>query len=250
MTATAGRGVAIITGAARNIGRATAVALARRGFDVVVHAQGNREGVEETAALVDAEGSRSTILLGDLTDPNTATRLAEAARDLGPIGVLVNNAAVRRAMPFGEMSLEEWRAILSVNLDAAFLCARACVADMVAHGWGRIVNIGGLTGHTGASGRAHVVTSKTALVGLTKALATEYAGTGITANCVVPGEIETVRGGAAGARGHHPADKLLPMVGRRGEPREVAAVIAMLCDEDADYITGQTIHVNGGAYLP
>jgi 3-oxoacyl-[acyl-carrier protein] reductase len=240
---------AIVTGAARNIGRATAVTLARSGFDIVVHAQGNREGAEETAALVKSEGRLADTLLGDLTDPATADGLAEAARGLGPVGVLVNNAALRRAVPFGEMSLEEWRAIMAVNLDAAFLCARACIGDMTAQGWGRIVNIGGLTGHTGASGRAHVVTSKAAIVGLTKALATEYAGTGITANCVVPGEIETIRGGAAGARGHHP-DKAPPMIGRRGEPREIAAVIDMLCGENADYITGQTIHVNGGAYLP
>ncbi len=241
--------VAIVTGAARNIGRATAVALAQSGFDVVVHAQNNREGVEDTAALVAAQGRHAIIQLGDLTDPATADSLAEAARGLGPIGVLVNNAALRRAVPFNEMSLEEWRAIMAVNLDAAFLCARACIDDMAARGWGRIVNIGGLTGHTGAAGRAHVVTSKAAIVGLTKALATEYAGTGITANCVVPGEIETIRGGAAGARGAHP-NKVPPMVGRRGEPREIAAVIDMLCGNDADYITGQTLHVNGGAYLP
>lgn len=240
---------AIITGAARNIGRATAVALARQGFAVVVHAQGNRQGAEETARAVEGAGSRATIVLADLSRADAADELAAAARKLGHLAVLVNNAAVRRAVPFGEMTLDEWRAIMAVNLDAAFLCARACVGDMAEAGWGRIVNIGGLTGHTGASGRAHVVTSKAALVGLTKALATEYAGTGITANCVVPGEIETVRGGAAGARGHHP-DKQPPMVGRRGEPREVAAVIAMLCGGDADYITGQTIHVNGGAYLP
>lgn len=241
--------VAIVTGAARNIGRATATALARQGFGVVVHAQANREGAEETAHAVEQAGAHATVVLADLADADTAAKLAAAARDLGRIGVLVNNAAIRRAVPFGEMSLEEWRAIMAVNLDAAFLCARACVGEMVEAAWGRIVNIGGLTGHTGASGRAHVVTSKAALVGLTKALATEFAGTGITANCVVPGEIETVRGGAAGARGHHP-DKQPPMVGRRGEPREVAAVIAMLCGSDSDYITGQTIHVNGGAYLP
>lgn len=249
MTEGSDPGAAIITGAARNIGRATAVALANLGFAVVVHAQGNREGAEETARAVESAGSRAAVVLADLNEAGTADDLAAAARKLGRIAVLVNNAAVRRAVPFDEMSLDEWRAIMAVNLDAAFLCARACIVDMVEGGWGRIVNIGGLTGHTGASGRAHVVTSKAALVGLTKALATEYAGTGVTVNCVVPGEIETVRGGAAGARGHHPG-KQPPMVGRRGEPREVAAVIAMLCGGDAGYITGQTIHVNGGAYLP
>ncbi len=240
---------AIITGAARNIGRATAIALAEAGFSIVAHARGNREGVEGTARLVEAAGGRAATMLGDLTEPKTATRLASAARELGPIGVLVNNAAVRRAVPFDEMTLEEWRTILTVNLDAAFLCAKACVGDMVAAGWGRIVNIGGLTGHTGASGRAHVVTSKAAIVGLTKALAAEYAAAGITANCVVPGEIETERGGAAGARGHH-AGKGGPMVGRRGTPAEVAAVVAMLCGPESGYITGQSIHVSGGAYLP
>lgn len=241
--------VAVITGAARNIGRATAVALARQGIAVLVHAQNNREGAAETARAVEYAGVPADVVMADLNDPEAPSRLADAARKLGRIGILVNNAAIRRAVPFGEMTLEEWRAIMAVNLDAAFLCARACVGDMAEGGWGRIINIGGLTGHTGASGRAHVVTSKAALVGLTKALATEFAGTGITANCVVPGEIETIRGGAAGARGHHP-DRQPPMVGRRGEPREVAAVIAMLCGGDADYITGQTIHVNGGAYLP
>lgn len=241
--------VAIVTGATRNIGRATSVTLAGQGFDIVVHAQGNREGAGETARQVEGEGARARTVLGDLSDPQTATRLAEAARELGSIGVLVNNAAVRRGVPFGEMTLEEWRAILSVNLDAAFLCAKACIGDMVGQGWGRIVNIGGLTGHTGASGRAHVVTSKAAIVGFTKALAAEYAESGITANCVVPGEIETERGGAAGARGHH-AGKGGPMVARRGTPAEVAAVIAMLCGPDSGYITGQAIHVSGGAYLP
>ncbi len=248
MTA-AGARSAIVTGAARNIGRASALALGQLGFGVLVHAQRNRDGAEETARLVRDAGGEARTLLADLTDPEAAATIAAAARELGTIAVLVNNAAVRRAVPFREMTLEEWRAILAVNLDAAFLCAGAVIGDMVSAGWGRIVNIGGLTGHTGASGRAHVVTSKAALVGLTKALATEFAGTGVTANCVVPGEIETERGGAAGARGQHP-DKRPPMVGRRGEPREVAAMVAMLCGPDADYVTGQTIHVNGGAYLP
>lgn len=240
---------AIVTGAARNIGRATAVALAEAGFNILVHAQGNSEGAAETARQVEEAGGSAAVLLADLVEPETAARMAAAARELGPIGVLVNNAALRRAVPFGEMTLEEWRAIMSVNLEAAFLCAQACVGDMVDNGWGRIVSIGGLTGHTGAKGRAHVVTSKAALVGLTKALASEYAATGVTANCVVPGEIETERGGAAGARGHS-AGELKSFAGRRGEPGEVAAVVAMLCGPQSGYITGQTIHVSGGAYLP
>ena len=123
------------------------------------------------------------------------------------------------------------------------------IGDMLAQGWGRIINIGGLSGHIGAAGRAHVVTSKAALVGFSKALAIEYAGRGVTANCVVPGEIDTERGASAGARGQHPG-KGLPPVGRRGRPDEVAAVISLLCGPQSDYLTGQTFHVNGGSYLP
>ena len=253
MTESTGRGVApnvaIVTGAARNIGRASALALARLNFDLVIHSGSDEAGGRETAALVEAEGARACLVLGDLTDPDTAAHLAEAAGGLGKAAVLVNNAALRRAVPFDEMSFEEWRAVLAVNLDAAFLCSRAVIGQMLAGGWGRIINIGGLSGHTGASGRAHVVTSKAALVGFSKALAIEYAGTGVTANCVVPGEIETERGASAGARGRHP-DKPLPPVGRRGHPQEIAAVITLLCGPDSDYLTGQTFHVNGGLYLP
>jgi len=243
------RRVAIVTGAARNIGRATAVALARQGFQVLVHSGSDREGAETTAGLAEAEGVQAGAFIGDLTDPATAETLVTAARGLGTPAVLVNNAALRRAVAFEEMDLEEWRNVLAVNLDAAFLCSRAVIGEMLALGWGRIINIGGQSGHTGASGRAHVVTSKAALVGFSKALAIEYAGRGVTANCVVPGEIETQRGASAGARGVHPG-KDPPPVGRRGRPEEVAAVIAMLCAPESDYLTGQTFHVNGGSYLP
>ena len=249
MTDAAGRRIAIVTGAARNIGRASALELARLDFDLIVHSGSDEAGARQTAALIEAEGARACVVLGDLANPDTAAHLAEAAGGLGKVAVLVNNAALRRAVPFDEMSLQEWRAILAINLDAAFLCSRAVIGEMLAGGWGRIINIGGLSGHTGASGRAHVVTSKAALVGFSKALAIEYAGTGVTANCVVPGEIETERGASAGARGRHPG-KPLPPVGRRGHPQEIAAVIALLCGPDSDYLTGQTVHVNGGLYLP
>ncbi len=241
--------VAIVTGAARNIGRAAALALARQGFAVLVHSGSDLEGAEETAQQVEQEGRPAVTLLGDLTEEAMPARLVEAAGALGQPAVLVNNAALRRAVPFEEMDLAEWREVLAINLDAAFLCSRAVIAPMLDAGWGRIINIGGMSGHMGAAKRAHVVTSKAALVGLSKALAIEYAGRGVTANCVVPGEIETRRGASAGARGQHPG-KALPPVGRRGTPQEVAAVIALLCGPESDYLTGQTFHVNGGTYLP
>lgn len=249
MPAERGPRVAIVTGASRNIGRATALALAREGFAVVVHSGSDAAGAEETAGLVAAEGVAVDVVLGDLTEAPTPERLVKAAADLGQVAVLVNNAALRRAVPFEEMDLAEWRSVLAVNLDAAFLCARAVIGAMLAAGWGRIINIGGMTGHSGAAKRAHVVASKAALVGFSKALAMEYAGRGVTANCVVPGAIETERGSSAGPRIQHPG-KSLPPVGRRGRPEEVAAVVAMLCRPEADYVTGQTYHVNGGAYLP
>ncbi len=241
--------VAIVTGAAKNIGRATAVALARLGYAVLVHSGSNKDAVEETAALVAAKGAMGETYLGDLTDAEAAAGLTAAARRMGTPAVLVNNAALRRAVAFEEMDLAEWRSVLAVNLDAAFLTSRAVIDDMLAAGWGRIINLGGMSGHTGAVGRAHVVASKAALVGFSKALAIEFAGRGITANCVVPGEIETERGASAGARAHFPG-KNLPPVGRRGEPDEVATVISLLCGPGSDYVTGQTIHVNGGMYLP
>ena len=241
--------VAIVTGAARNIGRATALALARQGFAVVVHSGSDKAGADETARLVEEEGQAAAVVIGDLTEESTASGLVEAASKLGQPAVLVNNAALRRAVPFEEMDLAEWRAVQSINVDAAFLCSRAVIGAMLEAGWGRIINIGGMSGHMGAAGRAHVVTSKAALVGFSKALAIEFAGRGITANCVVPGEIETERGASAGARGQHPG-KALPPVGRRGQPEEVAAVIVTLCWPQSYYLTGQTIHVNGGTYLP
>lgn len=241
--------VAIVTGAARNIGRAIAVALAQQGYDILVHSRQDRAGAEQTVAAVEAAGRRAVVALADLTDAAAVEGLMGRGRDLGTVRALVNNAAVRRRVPFAGLTLEEWRAILAINLDAAFLCARACLPDMLANGWGRIVNIGGLSGHAGASERAHVVTSKAAIVGLTKALATEFAESGITANCVVPGEIETERGASAGPRVHHPGLGP-PLVGRRGSPAEVARIVAMLCAPDAGFVTGQTLHVSGGAYLP
>lgn len=241
--------MAIVTGSSRNIGRAIAVALARLGFAVVVHARGDQEGAAETRRQVEGAGAPADIVLADLADPASAGRLADAARRLGIPAVLVNNAGLRRAVPLAELTLQEWRAIMAVNVEAAFLCAQACLPDMLQASWGRIVNIGGLSAHRGATSRAHVVTSKAALVGLTKGLAVEFAGTGITVNCVVPGEIDTERGASASGGHHHPSGDM-PVIGRRGRPEEVAMMVAALCGPDSDYITGQTIHANGGIYMP
>lgn len=250
MTAPAGGNVAIVTGAARNIGRQIALALARDGATVVVNARSDGAGAEETAALIEKQGGRALVHLADVTDEAAVAGLvADAAECLGPPTILVNNAALRRQRPFAELTLAEWREVVAVNLEAAFLCARACIPHMLAAGCGRIVNVGGKSAHGGASQRAHVLASKAALIGLTKALATEFGKSGITVNCVVPGDVDTVRGASAGPPAHH-AGGGGNLIGREGRPEEVAAMVAMLCRSESAYTTGQTIHVNGGGYLP
>ena len=239
--------VAIVTGSAMNIGRQTCLKLARLGAAVVTHAKENRAGAEETAALVLAEGGRAATCIGDLSDPAGARALIDTAvAQFGGPHILVNNAAVRRNTSLGDTSYEDWRAVLATNLDAPFLCSQAAVPHMVKAGWGRIVMIGGLSAHRGVKDRVHVATSKAGLTGMTRALAAEFAEAGITANCVVPGSIDTIRGAAAGAAPHGGHPNLL---GRPGTPEEVAHIIVSLCRPEAGYTTGQTVHVNGGAYL-
>jgi len=245
MAALAGK-VAVVTGAARNIGRAIAVALAREGCDVVVNARASADLAEETAAAVRAEGRRALVRMGDVTSETDAAGLAEAALSaFGRLDILVNNAAYRRQVPMLQMTLADWREITGTILDGTFLCTRACLPPMLKAGWGRVVCIGGLTGHSGASERVHVTTGKAGLIGFTKGVATEFAGTGVTANCVVPGPIATVRGTNAQARaGQHETP-----LGRTGRPEEIAAAVLYFCRPDADFTTGATLHVNGGRYM-
>ncbi len=250
MTAGSGPRVAIVTGAARNIGRAIALALARDGAAVVVNALANRAGAEETAAGIEAAGGQALVQMVDVTDEaQVAAMVAATVERFGGLSLLVNNAALRKRRAIAQMTLAEWREVLAVGLDAAFLCARAALPHMIAGGGGRIVNIGGKSGHAGAAERAHVVAAKAGLVGLTKALAVEFAEHGIAVNCVVPGTIETERGESAGPRGRHPSNQE-NLLGHRGRPEDVAAMVALLCRAEGGYVTGQTIHVNGGGYLP
>ncbi len=239
--------VAIVTGSAMNIGRQTCLKLAELGAAVVTHAKENEKEAKETAALVAAKGGRAATYIGDLSNPGHAQALVETAtRNFGNVHILVNNAAMRRNTPLQETSFEDWQKVISTNLDAPFLCCQTAIPHMVRAGWGRIVMLGGLSAHRGVKDRVHVATTKAGLTGMTRALAAEFASAGITANTVVPGSINTVRGMAAGTAppGGHPN-----LVGRQGEPEEVAHIIVSLCRPEAAYTTGQTIHVNGGAYL-
>ena len=188
-------------------------------------------------------------IIGDLTKPKTSKELIFEASKLGDISVLVNNESQREFNKFEDMTFDEWRFVMSINLDALFHTCKAVLPEMKKSNWGRIVNLGGLSAHISAIGRAHVITSKTAVVGFTRALAMEYAETGITINTVVPGLIDTVRGASAGSSLVHPSHSN-PPVGRKGYPEEVATMISNLCGPNSDFITGQTIHVNGGSYFP
>ena len=242
--------VVLVTGAARNIGRAIARALAAGGANVMVNALHSRDDLDATVRAVEAAGGRAAGYIADVTDPDAVTAMVAATIErFGRIDALVNNAAVRPEQPFAAMSYTDWRRVLAVVLDGAFLCSHACVPHLVRAGGGSIVNIGGETGHRGAAGRAHVVTAKAGLAGMTKALALDLAPHRITVNCVVPGRIDTVRRDtdATGQPAHRPA---IPPIGRLGLPEEVAAMVRMLCGPDARYITGQAIHVNGGGYMP
>ena len=183
--------------------------------------------------------------VADVTDAAAVQRMVDATvARFGRLDILVNNAAVRIEQPFDAITLDDWHRIVSIVLDGAFLCSQAALPHLRRAGGGSIVNIGGETGHTGAVARAHVVTAKAGLAGFTKALALDLAPDAITVNCVVPGRIATVR--SAAHRGH---TRVLPPLGREGRPEEVAAVVRMLCGPDSRYITGQSLHVNGGAYL-
>jgi 3-oxoacyl-[acyl-carrier protein] reductase len=242
----AGR-VALVTGAGRNIGRAIALALADAGAAVVVNARRSQGEADAVAAEIERGGGRALAVLADVTDAAAVARMVGAAlARFGRLDVLVNNAAVRDVTSLDEIDLARWREVTGVILDGAFVCVKACVPSLRANRDGAIVNIGGLSAHTGAAGRPHVVAAKAGLVGLTRALAHDLAADGITVNCVVPGLIDTVRGAASGPRSAHPGrDNAL---GRRGTPEDVARAVRFLVGPSARYITGQTLHVSGGAF--
>ena len=240
--------VAIVTGAGRNIGRAIALALAEAGASIIVNARSNRAEAAAVAREVETLGVKALVHIGDVADAAAVQAMADAAvASFGRIDILINNAALRREKSFAEMSYAEWREILDVTLDGAFHCTKACLPALRKSGAGTIVNIGGLSAHTGAKDRAHVVTAKAGLIGFTRALAHDLAADGITANCVVPGLIGTPRPKDKPEPAHHLVHQTI--TGERGRPEHVAAAVRFLCGPGSRYINGQAIHANGGAYL-
>ncbi len=251
MTADLQGRVALVTGASRNIGRAIAVALAEQGADIVIHVGRDLEAGADSVAAVEAVGRRAALVSGDLGAPGSARQAVEQAiAAFGRLDIVVNNAAIRPEAGIDEITYESWREVMATNLDSVFLVSQAALPALRRSPAAAIVNIGGLTAHVGASRRAHVVAAKAGVVGLTKALAHDLAEDGITVNCVVPGMIDTERLAAAG--GSDPAHRAgrKNLAGRRGLPEEVAAAVVYLAGSGGRYVTGTSLHVNGGAHLP
>jgi 3-oxoacyl-[acyl-carrier protein] reductase len=196
---------------------------------------------------IETAGSKAISVIGDVADEKTGAALADAAlKRFGRIDILVNNAALRREKPVDQMSFADWREVMGVILDGSFRCVHACLPAMKKNG-GTIINIGGMSAHIGSKDRAHVMTAKTALVGFSRALAHDLAAAKITANCVVPGAIETARPATSSKPAHHLTHGTI--TGERGKPEDVAAMVRYLCGPGGRYVTGQTIHVSGGGYM-
>ncbi|HAL48690.1 MAG: SDR family oxidoreductase [SAR202 cluster bacterium] len=245
-TTLAGR-VALVTGSGRNIGRATILEFARMGADVVVNARSNQQEAEAVAEEARAIGVKALAAIADVGNKVQVDAMFESAiSEFGRVDILVNNAGLRKGKPFVDMTVADWREVNGVNMDGPFYCCQAVVPGMIERGWGRIVNVSGLNAFKGHAGWSHVSASKMGALGMTRALAAELAPHGIMVNHVVPGAFDTSR---ADSQVVPPTDQRqagIP-VGRLGDPAEVARVCAFLCSDDASFLTGQTIHVNGGA---
>jgi 3-oxoacyl-[acyl-carrier protein] reductase len=239
--------VAIVTGAGRNIGRAIALMLAKAGAAVVVNVRSNQAEAVSVVRTIEATGGKAASVIGDISDEKTALMLADTALTrFGRIDCLVNNAALRRENSIEHIAYAEWREVMNVILDGAFRCVQACLPAMKKNG-GAIINMGGMSAHIGSAGRAHVMTAKAGLVGFTRALAHDLASNKITVNCVVPGAIDTTRPASSLKPAHHLTHSTIS--GERGKPEDVAAMVCFLAGSGARFVTGQTIHVSGGAFL-
>jgi len=242
--------VALVTGAGRNIGRAIALALADAGAKVAINVRASRDEGQSVVDEIAARGGDAMLIVADVTQrADVDAMIAAISKRFGRLDIVVNNAAIRHEVAFADLTYADWHAARAVCVDGAFHCTQAALPLLRASGAGAVINIGGLTAHTGASMRAHVVTAKAALAGLTRALAHELAEFGITVNCVSPGLVDTVRKQASASvnpRHHAHGETLL---GRRGRVDEIASAVVWLAGPGARFTTGQTLHVNGGAYL-
>lgn len=239
--------VAVVTGAARGIGRAIALRLARDGAAVAAWDL-RADAVAETVAAINAAGGKAIACSGDVSSAADVARCAAETRAaFGPISILVNNAGIVGFNKLLTITEEMWDRMMCVNMKGPFLCTKEIIPDMLAAQWGRIINISSSSAQTGAASMSHYVASKGGVIGFTKALAIEFAPTGVTVNHVPPGFVDTPM------LRESPVDvddfaRSMPMK-RPGCPDDIAAAVAYLASDDANYVTGQTISVNGGRFL-
>jgi len=239
--------VALVTGAGRNIGRAIALALAAGGASVAVNTRASHDSAEAVVREIRDAGGRAGVWMADIADAAAVQSMVDGVvAAYGRIDILVLNASVRREVAFTEMTFEEWRSMMALSLDGSFHCIKACLPGMIARARGIIVTLAGDTALSGAVGKVHSSAAKSGLAGMTRALARELAPHGIRANCVSPGSIATSRPAYRAPR-HDPKGRI--PIGREGTPEEIAATVRFLCGPGAGFITGQTVHVNGGVFM-
>ena len=239
--------VALVTGGAKNIGRAISLAFASAGASVAVNTMSSRADADSVVKEIREAGGAAEVFMADISNAASVKEMGEAVLErFKRVDILVLNASQRREVRFVDMTFEEWRHTMSISLDGSFHCIKACLPSMIESGGGNIVTLAGDAVLLGNPGKAHNTTAKNGLVGLTRVLAKELAGHGIRVNCVSPGSINTSRPSHRSVRtdpkGTIPA-------GRLGESEEIAAVVRFLCGPGGGFISGQTIHVSGGAMM-
>lgn len=238
--------VAVVTGGGRGIGRAIAVKLASEGADIAISYRSNDEAAEEAAGAVRETGRKCEVFKGDVAEPDDVKRLFDGVNEaFGRIDILVNNAGVTRDNLMMRMKEDEFDSVLRTNLKGTYLCTKAALRPMVRARWGRIVSVSSVVGLAGNAGQANYAASKAGIIGFTKSVAREIAQRGITANVIAPGYVETE---LTGSLSENVKDQIKAQVpnGRFGEPGEIAAAVAFLVSEEAGYVTGQTLAVDGG----
>lgn len=241
--------VAVVTGGSRGIGRAISLRLAAMGALVYINYVSRPDAAEETQRLIEGAGGEARILAFNVADgEQIQNAFKQIADEAGRIDILVNNAGITRDGLLARMKEADWDAVLSTNLKGAFLCAKAVSKAMMKQRWGRIVNISSVIGFVGNAGQVNYAAAKAGLVGITKAMARELASRNITVNSVAPGYIQTDMTDALSAEMQEQLKKEIPLASL-GTPEDVAGAVAYLVSEDGRYLTGQTLHVNGGMYM-
>jgi 3-oxoacyl-[acyl-carrier protein] reductase len=242
--------VALVTGASQGIGHACALALAREGASVAVAAR-NRQKLEELVAEIAAAGGKSAafVVVMDVSDEaQVKSGIKSALAEFGKIDILVNNAGITRDQLLMRMKRADWDAVLTTNLTSAYLCIQQVIGSMLKQRWGRIINVTSVFGQMGQAGQANYAASKAGLIGLTMAMAREVASRNITCNAVAPGFIETSMTAVLSEEFKQNAVKSIPL-GRVGLPEDIANAVCFLASEEASYITGHVLNVNGGLLM-